>query len=368
MPALANPSEHFGNPTNPPLRQPCYPLGVDLTDPRLTDLAFRVLPTARELARELARESHVEAEVTTAISKRIRELEAGLSPELEFIAAVNWLGRTATINRIEQTPLPPCHDSPVELKVPDIICVVWADGRMIPLLIEVKRSSEAKLVWTEKYLTGLRGYAEALDIPLLVAWKYGHIWTLTDTRHFEKKVQSYNLDWSKALAENLMSLIFGDVLVQLTQRISFYLDAEISDGSAPLPQPPDLIAEGWHTMTIQGAGFLLDGQAITLSNELALLFFRAPDQNIVNVTGEKTVRMIHTPQPETVFSLADFALMLLLWDEKDEPDWEHVVRKAIAISASNVRAELRSGIEIGVIRYVFEQKPVTVPDFLPAGP
>jgi Holliday junction resolvase len=322
-----------------------------------------VLPIARELARELGRGSPVEAEVVTAVSKRIKELEAGLAPELEFVAAVNWLGRTPAINRIDQVPLPPCHGSAAELKVPDIICVASVDGRTLPFLIEVKRSSEAKLAWTEKYLAGLRGYAEALKIPLLVAWKYGHIWTLTDSRHFEKKVDSYHLDFGKAVAENLMSLIFGDLLVQLTQRISFYLDAEISDGCSPLPQPPNLIPEGWHTMKLQGVGFLLDNEPIALSSELTWLFLRAPTENVVNVTGEKSVRVIHTPQPDTGFSLTDFALMLLLWDEKDEPDWEHVVRKAIPISASNIREELRRGIEIGVIKYVLEQKPVTVPDF-----
>lgn len=234
---------------------------------------------------------------------------------------------------------------------------------MLPLLIEVKRCSDSKLVWTEKYLSGLRNYAETLKIPLLVAWKHEHIWTLTDTRHFAKKVQSYHLDWITALRENLMSIVFGDLLIELTQRSSFYLDAEVTDGSLPLPKPPTPIQPGWHTMKIQGAGFLLDGKATTLSNELTWLFFRAPDENRVNVTGENTVRVIHTPQPKTVFSLTDFALMLLLWDEKDEPDWEHVVRKAIPIAASNVREELRKGIETGVVQYVLEQVPATVPDF-----
>jgi len=341
---------------------------MDLTDPRLTDLAFRVLPVARELARELAREGRIEAEVVSAVSRRIKQLEAGLSPELEFIAAVNWLGWTPAINRIDQTPLPPCHTTTDELKVPYIICAASLDGRTLPLLIEVKRTSaEAKLVWTEKYLTALRRYAEKLNLPLLVAWKHGHIWTLTDTRQFEKKVQAYHLDWTKALAENLMSSIFGDLLVQLTCRISFYLDAEVL-GSGPLPQPPNLIPAGWHSMKIQGAGFLLDGKPSTLSNELAWLFFRAPVQNVVTVMGEKTVRVIDTPEPETMFSLTDLALMLLLWDEKDEADWERVVRKPIPISALNVREELRRGIETGVVQYVLEQKPVTAPDFLAHAP
>ncbi len=343
---------------------------MDLTDPRFTDLAFRLLPAAREVARELANHArpvdaaHVDAEVVAAVSKRIQQLEAGLSPELEFIAAVNWLGQTVAINRIDQTPLPSCHTSAGEFKVPDILCVVSIDGRKLPLLIEVKRNKGTKLVWTEKYITALRSYADELNLPLLVAWKYAHMWTLTDTRHLQKKVQSYHLDWTEAFKENLVSAIFGDQQVVFTQRISFYLDAEISDSPLPLPKPPDLIPPGSYTTKIQGAGFLLDGEPITLSNELTLLFFRAEVENKVSVTGEKNVRVIYTPQSETMFSLTDFALMLFLWDEKDDPDWEHVVPKTIPISASSIREELLSGIEIGVIQYVIVQKPVTIPDFL----
>ena len=292
-------------------------------------------------------------------------MEDGLSPELEFIAAVNWLGQAIAVNRIDQTPLPQCRAGAPQLKTPDIICVASIDDREIPLLIEVKRKARAKLVWSEKYLMALHTYADELGFPLLVAWKYGHIWTLTDARHFEKKVQAYHLDWRKALAENLMSSIFGDELIQLTERISFYLDAEISDMQTPLPRPPELISEGSYTMKFQGAGFLLDGEPITLSNELAWLFFSAETANEILVTGEKKVRVIYTPEPETMFSLTDFALMLPLWDEKeDDPDWHHVVRKALPFSATSIREQLLEGIKIGVVRYVLVQKPVTVPDFL----
>jgi hypothetical protein len=205
-----------------------------------------------------------------------------------------------------------------------------------------------------------------LNLPLLVAWKRGHIWTLTDSRHFKKKVTALHLDWKQALTENLMSLVFGDLMIMLTQRICFYMDAEIAT-EEPLPQPPDLIQPGQHTMTIKGAGFLLDGSPINLSSGLGLLLMCSPMDNAVMVTGEKTIRVTYTPEPDTTFSLTDFALMLLLWSEKDEPDWDQVVRNAIPLSSEGVRAALEEGLKTGVVRYVLQQTPVTVPDFLPGG-
>ncbi len=338
---------------------------MDLKDPRLTGLAFRVLPVVQDVARELGKGAS-DAEVVGAVSERVKTLEAGLAPEKEFISAVNWLGRVSAITRIDQTPIPASRPEAATMKLPDILCVAVVDDRQVPLLIEVKRS-ESELVWSEKYLSGLRAFSSALNMPLLVAWKYHHIWSLVEVRHFEKKVEAYHLTFERAMKENLMSKIFGDALVMLSQRIAFCIDAEILDGPVRLPQPPELIPPGPYNFKIKGAQFLLDDGPIELPDELAWAFFRAPDDNMVTVTGNNTVRMIHTPVADTSFSMTDLALMLLLWDQNDEPDWEAVLRKSIPISASNVREKLHKGIGMGVVRYVLLQRPVTEPEFLKPG-
>lgn len=190
------------------------------------------------------------------------------------------------------------------------------------------------------------------------------MWSLVDIRHFERKLQAYHLSCERALKENLMSLIFGDVFVRLTPRVSFYLDAEITDPVANLPPLPALLPENGYKMKITGAGFLLDGQPATLSSELTWLFLRAPDDNVVSRTSHTAIRAVHTPRPE-LFSLSDFAVMLMLWNEEGSPDWETVIRQDVGISAEKVREELCHGLEIGVVKYVIEQVPHTVPDFIP---
>jgi Holliday junction resolvase len=186
-------------------------------------------------------------------------IEAGLSPELEFIAAVNWLGRTLTVNRIDQTPLHRYHDGGPESRVPDILSIASIDGNSVPLLIEVKKSAKDPMKWSDKYLSGLRVYADTLKLPLLIAWKYHHMWTLTDTHHFEKKVQAHHLSFEKAACENLMSQVFGDLMIVLTQRVALFIDGEVTS-EAPLPPLPKLLPAGDHTLTIRDAGFLLARQ------------------------------------------------------------------------------------------------------------
>ncbi len=337
---------------------------MDLADPRLTRLAFIVRPIARELAHELKDDGQVEADVIRTVAARITTIEAGLSPELEFIAAINWLGRAAIANRVDQTPLPKYRDADPNFKVPDVLCIASLEnGRSVPLLIEVKKSTQDPIVWTDKYLNGMKAYAEALHIPLLLAWKHHHFWTLTDVLHFEKKVDSHHLSFERACRENLMSSIFGDLMIVLTQRITFFIDAEVS-ANGELPAMPALLPEGAYTFTIRGAGFLLDGNPIELRSELAWLLFRAPTESEVTRTSQNTVRILYSPEAESMFSLMDFALMLMLWNEGETPDWEMVVREKIGVAADEVRKHLLAGIDLGVVRYILEQQPHTIPEFL----
>jgi hypothetical protein len=74
---------------------------MEASDPKVLELAFRLLPAAQELTRRLGLGGQPEAELVSAVSQRLKEITNGFSPELEFMAAVNWLGRTLSINRID---------------------------------------------------------------------------------------------------------------------------------------------------------------------------------------------------------------------------------------------------------------------------
>lgn len=335
---------------------------MNLSDSKqITELAFRMLT----IATEVSREEKLDSETIDRVTERIRRIRAGLGPELEFVAVVNWLACCLAIHRLDQTPLPKCMTG-THLRIPDILAISLKDGKIAPVLIEVKTSDDDTLVWADAYLQSLQGYADALRLPLLIAWKRGRIWTLTESKHFTKRVSSYHLTWEKAMMENLMHVLFGDELIQLTQRVKFFIDAEITEPFKPLPPHPHLIPEGEYVFKIKAAGFLVDEKPVQLSNELGWVFFCAPDDNQVERTAEHEVRISHTPKPDTGFALTDFVLMLLLWNEPDPAaiDWESIVRRESPIRAENLKNALQAGIKDGIVRYVLRVLPNTMPDFL----
>lgn len=122
-----------------------------------------------------------------ALAERVESLKKGLLPEDEFAATVIWLGDCAAIHRIDQTPMP-LQIKPNELRAPDFLAFPIVNGGPTPVLIEVKSVHDTAIDWSEKYLHSLRTFADLLNLPLLVAWKRGDIWTLVDYRHFEKRL------------------------------------------------------------------------------------------------------------------------------------------------------------------------------------
>lgn len=160
-----------------------------------------------------------------------------------------------------------------------------------------------------------------------------------------------------------MDEVLGDLRVQLHGRVAFFIDADVSDVVPPMPS---LIPEGVHTFKLKGAGFLLDGKPIVLSNELATLFFCAPQENHMERTSERGVRIFHTPIAEQVFRLSHLLLAQLLFDvsDPDAIEWEALLSKRVSISAKDAAAALPGGIEMGLVRYVLNQVPQTKPAFL----
>jgi Holliday junction resolvase len=329
-------------------------------DPKqITETAFLLTPAFQELVRE----KNLDAETIARVSKRIEQLRAGLAPELEFICVVNWLGNCLALHRLDQLPMPK-YRADQSMRVPDVLAIPVMNGKRVPVLIEVKKCEDDKIVWREDYLQELLAYADALSMPLLVAWKRLHIWSLTDVRHFEKRVTAFHLPWEKALKENLMAKLFGDLMIVLTDQIAFFMDADITSDE-PVPPLPSLLV-GTYTFTITAAGFLLNEQPIKVRDELKRFVMLQANENRVERTSERSIRNTYRPDEDSMSSLSDYGLTMLLWneEERDKADWETIARNKIEPPAATMRDALRAGLKDGVVRYVLEQSPHTVPDFL----
>src|SRR5260370_22533159 len=95
---------------------------------KITEVAFRLFGTYFEIYKQHS----LDPEALDRITKRIRRLRAGLDPEMEFVAAVNWLSRALVVHRLDQIPMPKCH-TPDGVKIPDIIAVPISKGIVFPV-------------------------------------------------------------------------------------------------------------------------------------------------------------------------------------------------------------------------------------------
>lgn len=307
---------------------------------------------------------------TASLGERVQRIRAGLKVEKEFFSMVSWLGRCAAIHGIDQSRMP-VADHQNNLRAPDFLAVVQYGPCLVPVLIEVKSCNDDKLVWTDTYITSLRAFADALQLPLLVAWKRDHFWALVEVRHFEKNVRAHHLSFQKACQENLLRLLFGDVLVQLSEDFRFELEGLILD---PTPETESgLLPEGTYTIKIQDAAFHVGNQSLSLSEigtDYFWLFFACNDDNHVERVDRSRIRAIHYPKPDHVFSLFNVLVTQLLLRSGGEGavNWDEEITKGPFPSCGSAyRESLRRGIDLGVVRYVFDQLPHTQPEFLPTG-
>jgi len=329
-------------------------------DPKqITEWAFRLLLSYGELSKE----REFTPETLDLVAQRIQRIRAGLAPEIEFMAAVNWLSNVVVIHRLDQTPMPHyCNTE--EVQQPDLLAIVRYEGRLVPVLIEVKTKDDSKLVWREDYLRGLLRYADIVQMPLLVAWKRWHVWALFEVSHFQKKVDAHHVDFNTAMRQTLMGTLFGDALVNVHERFQMFIDAVTDEA---LPPDDALIPGARFRFTIQDAGFMIDKKKVKVSKELSWIFHLAAAKDEVLRTGEHSIRMEFTPDSNSVFSLSH------LWFEvatsglkEQEPDWEEILRKPLPISIGDVRRELSEGMESGIVSHVAIIAPNTMPNFLTA--
>jgi hypothetical protein len=152
-----------------------------------------------------------------AILKRLEQLQRGLEPENEFALILSWLGKCRLVHKLAQEQLP--LNSSDSYRVPDLLAVFEHEGKLIPVLIEVKTTELSgpttprlgTLSLSPKYLA----YSELLGLPMLAAWRHRGLWTLFEMRHAQLATVNYKIDFGTALKESLLGMLAGDFSYRL---------------------------------------------------------------------------------------------------------------------------------------------------------
>ena len=299
------------------------------------------------------------------IEERIARIRQGLIPEKEFRAMSSWLGNCLSICGFDQTPMPKVTGIEAgEMGIPDFLAFVQYKEKVLPVLIEVKVSEERTLIWSEKYLQSLQRFARILGLPLLVAWKWQIRWALVDIAHFEKKVTAFHLPIERALEENLMSLLLGEVMYLLTDDVAFVWEAEILDWQ---PRENELIPPGEHQFRFKGAFFSIGERKLDeYPKGLPALFFASPQEHEIRKVGGNNIQVVYKVRPNTTPSITDVLLTeLYLRTSGEEIDWDkEIMEGPLPESGVFYRKLLEDGVKQGFTMYVLHQVPKTMPQFL----
>ena len=305
------------------------------------------------------RDEDIDGLDSAALTERIRRIHKGFSAEYEFAAIASWLGMCSLVSQIDDV----LHTSRI-YRAPDFLIVARRDGREVPFLVEVKSTDDDALEWTANYMESLRAFAALMHLPLLVAWKRGRLWTLSDSQLFSVKLTAYHLPFDLAIQNSLMSMLFGNVWIKFSEEFRLELTLRIQD---QVDYTAEVLPEGTYDVIIEDASTWGSKGRLTAAQSKELWWFlatAASETSFDRVHDVATQRF--AADAESTFNLSDVLLAQLFWDKGEEQniDWLVEIRKGLPSSGIDLHEILRHALDVGAVRYVFEQVPQLIPDFL----
>jgi len=262
-------------------------------------------------------------------------------------------------------------NSTVAFRVPDLLALFDYEGRVVPVLIEVKatnRISRAKLNPVLSLKPSLAEYAKRLRLPLLVAWRCVGHWLLFDISHTKRAETSLKIDFETAARQNLLGLLAGDVFYRLAPGTAIRM--RIVKKSEP-------DADGRFIGEIQDTHFENPaGMRIPSIPHLSSLFMFWDNDVEQRDEGDAIVQSFVVPEPEgtstidtasrTLRRILDTSAALYKRSANLQAvihDLEHWVHKP-----GGFHVFLREAVKHGAIDRVRRQRPHRQPGFLKRSP
>lgn len=297
------------------------------------------------------------------VAARIWRLNVGLPREDEFSVVCSWLGHCDLIHKLDQKQTP--ESSGAEFQVPDLLAVFNVDGKRVPVLIEVKSKKDKVLSFRPDYLERLKNYAQVLNLPILVAWKWQGLWMLFEIKHFQKARKNFNIHFQDAIKENLLGVLAGDFSYALYEGAGLYIVIK-KEKLIGTEQNDEGYTEQWQMM--------IEDVYFTDGNRKVVRNLPSPVQQLF-VTWELEESEEHTDThiimkhvaPEGPMLFAHMALVRLLnWQmQPDEKiHWRAMLHGAnIVKGVDDFREAVQEAMDNKIVRIVLNQKPQTEPSF-----
>lgn len=301
------------------------------------------------------------------VAEQVRRLDIGLPVEDEFSAVCAWLGKCLLLHKLDQRQVPVA--SKQEFQVPDLLAKFSTQTSQSPVLIEVKSKSSKLLSFKPEYLKRLQNYADLVGMPLLIAWKFNGLWMLFEAQHMKKAAKNFNITLNKAMQENLLGILVGDVAYKIGAGAGVHFRFR-KDKLLGSENTADGQIEQWK-MTIDEVSFTdregarrtdLDGDVQSLFTAWDLETHEEHTDTHFNlhlIAGEEGMQFAHTT-----------LVHLLNWESPgdDRPHWRGLLRKEqITASVASFSAALNQALRQKVVSLILIFRPHTIPSFLMDG-
>jgi Holliday junction resolvase len=243
--------------------------------------------------------------------------------------------------------------------VPDLLARFSTQTNKSPVLIEVKSKKDKVLSFTPEYMGRLVNYADLMDMPLLVAWKFHGLWTLFEVHHMKKADKNFNIALETAMQENLLGVLAGDVAYKIGAGAGLHLRFR-KDRLLGTEKAEDGYTEQW-AMTIDDVGFTdregarrtdLDGEVQSLFSAWDLEDKEEHTDTHIHmhfVAGSEGIQFAHTA-----------LVHLLSWESphEDRPHWRGLLRKEqVTANVASFSTALNTAFRQKVVSHIFHMQP-----------
>jgi len=290
------------------------------------------------------------------IADRVRVLEIGLPAEEQFCAIANWLGRVRLIHKLDQFQTP--SSSRDRWRVPDLLGIFEHRERDVPVLIEVKTSEDRTLSWRPDYLAAHQRYADAVNLPLLVAWRHHSFWALFEVRHFAKAKKNFNISFSTAMKQSLMGELLGVFSFSLRPGCGLHLRIK------KLTPETD---EGFHGLIEEAFWEKPNGDRVKNAPGVLPLFTCLDQEPVLTDEGthvQQSFVIPHNHQAE--FAHRALVTLLRLVTHGDEVRWPQILEEGRGVPTvpKGLRVAARQALDSGFLEYGIDYSPNSMPTFL----
>jgi hypothetical protein len=248
-----------------------------------------------------------------------------------------------------------------------LLAIFRRDGRRIPLLIEVKSKKKNTLSFQPDYHDRLRRYADQLELPLLVAWKFHLYWILFEFSHLKKVRKNWNISYDHAAKENLLGVLAGDFAYSLQPGAGvhfLYRKGEL------LETVPDGDGRAEHWKLIGEDIYFTDGTHRRIGNlpgEVQLLLFISNlDETQHHSDTHATISFVAGDPRQGYFAHAALVRLLRgLTPSQQALNWRDFLHESnFPKGVGSFEATVDKALAANVVRNVLHLQPHTWPPFL----